>query len=168
MNEQSAITEAMIWEALETVPDPEIPVVSVVDLGIVQDVEMATDGAVTVKMTPTFAGCPAVGMMQEGMIDALHEIGVENVQVEVVLDPPWTTDRISQTARRKMQEFGIAPPQPLAGRGDGATIILMEAVNCPFCGSKDTRLENVFGPTLCRAMYHCDHCKQAFERFKPL
>ncbi|MCI0708950.1 MAG: phenylacetate-CoA oxygenase subunit PaaJ [Chloroflexi bacterium] len=162
------ITEQTIWDILNTVPDPEIPVVSMVELGIVQDVQLHDDESVTVKMTPTFAGCPALQMMQDDMRDALMDAGIKRVEIKVVLDPPWTSDRITDEARQKMADFGIAPPHKLHGKTDGAMIMLMEKPKCPFCESGNTHLENPFGPTLCRAIYYCDNCQQPFELFKPL
>lgn len=162
------VTSQHIWEILQTVPDPEIPTVSVVELGIIQQVAVDKNGAVSVKMTPTFAGCPAIAMMQESIQDALNAAGIEVVNVEVVFHPPWTSDCITEAGRRKLEEFGVAPPPKLQGRGEGAVIMLMERIACPFCGSTQTRLDTPFGPTLCRAMYFCDSCRQPFEMFKPL
>lgn len=162
------LTEERIWQILDTVPDPEIPVVSMVDLGIIQGVNMTETGGVHIQMTPTFSGCPALEMMQDNIREALAAEGVVEVEIKIVLDPPWTSDRISDQGRQKMAEFGIAPPQHIRGRGDGAVIMFLEDVACPFCQSKNTKMENPFGPTLCRAIYYCHNCQQAFELFKPL
>ncbi len=160
--------EAQVWEVLQSVPDPEIPTVSVVELGIVHEVAVGPDGSVRVAMTPTFAGCPATEMMQQDIREALAGAGVTEIAVDVVFDPPWTSDRISAEGRRKLKEFGLAPPPPVQGRGDGAMILLVEQIACPFCDATNTRLESPFGPTLCRAIYYCNSCKQSFEMFKPL
>lgn len=168
MEKLHTITEDQIWELLQTVPDPEVPVISVVELGIIQRVEVEESGAVRIAMTPTFAGCPAVEMMQNDMRTALESANISDVQIEIVYDPAWTSDRITEEGRRKLKAFGLAPPPPLLGRSDGSMILLVEQIECPFCESKQTRLESPFGPTLCRAIYYCNSCKQSFELFKPL
>lgn len=160
--------EAQIWQILESVADPEIPVISVVDMGIIQGVAISADGTVRVSMTPTFAGCPALEMMQTDIRSALQVAGYEQVQVDVVLNPPWTSERISAEGRRKLKEFGLAPPPPMQGGTDGAMLLFLDAIGCPFCDSTNTRLESPFGPTLCRAIYYCNNCHQPFELFKPL
>jgi ring-1,2-phenylacetyl-CoA epoxidase subunit PaaD len=162
------LTTEAILTLLETIADPEIPAISIVDLGIIQAVSIADDGKVTVDMTPTYAGCPALHMMQAEIIETLHAAGVADVQVNIVFDPPWSSDRISVAGRQKMQEFGIAPPPRLQGGKDGAMLLFLEAITCPFCQSSQTHLENPFGPTSCRAIYYCDNCHQPFELFKPL
>lgn len=164
----STIDEKTVWGILETVADPEIPTVSIVELGIIQAVQLGTDNAVQIKMTPTFAGCPAIHMMQENIQEALGHAGIQDVLIELVFDPPWTSDRITESGRQKMAKIGIAPPPHLHGRGDGAMIMLVENIACPFCNSSKTHLDAAFGPTLCRAIYRCDDCHQPFELFKPL
>lgn len=158
------VTEQDVWNALEDVKDPEIPVVSVVELGIIQGVDIAEDGDVTVKMTPTFAGCPAVEMMRGGIAERLEQMGVD-ATVEVTLDPPWTSDRITDSGRKKLKEIGLAPP---AKHGGTIELDLVQVVQCPYCDSKDTTLESSFGTTLCRKIYYCNDCKQSFEKFKAL
>lgn len=161
-----APTPAAVWAALDEVKDPEIPTVSVVELGIVHDVRVDGD-TVTVLATPTYVGCPALGVISRAIAQRVAALpGVGAVRVDFVLDPPWTTERISAAGREKLRAFGIAPPpplitpQPLAG---------LEAVpRCPFCGSGDTHLENVFGPTACRSIFYCDACKNPFEAVKPV
>lgn len=160
--------EAQIWAILQTVADPEIPVLSVVDMGIIQSVEISGGGEVRVAMTPTFAGCPALEMMQSDIRAALNGAGYTTIQIDVVLDPPWTSERMSEDGRRKLKEFGLAPPPRMQGGTDGAMLLFMEAITCPFCDSTNTRLESPFGPTLCRAIYYCNGCHQPFELFKPL
>lgn len=162
--ETQTYSEAEIWEALKEVMDPEIPVLSLVDLGVVQEVKI-TDEGVTVVMTPTFAGCPALEVMRRQVEEKLQEMGVPNPKVEMVLEPAWTSDRITPEGRRKLESFGLAPP-PIHG-GD-VEIMLNPVVRCPYCGSHNTRVTNTFGSTLCRAIYYCDDCQQAFEQFKPL
>jgi ring-1,2-phenylacetyl-CoA epoxidase subunit PaaD len=152
---------ALVWSALDTVTDPEIPVVSIVDMGIVAKVSL-DDGHVIVEMTPTFAGCPALDVIRENIRHAVRAAGFENVRVDVVFDPPWTSDRITPEGRRKLKSFGLAPPACDAREG------FVAAVPCPHCDSPDTTLESLFGPTLCRAIHYCNACRQSFEQFKPL
>jgi len=157
--------ELAVWEALSTVPDPEIPAVSVVDMGMIKQVEV--DGAeVRVTVLPTFTGCPAIPVIKQDVGSAVGAVGdVESVSVETTFDPPWTTDRISDEGRAKLKEFGLAPPT-----GKGPVLIteigLPKRAECPFCGSTDTHSENAFGPTPCRALYYCESCRQPFEQFK--
>ncbi len=153
-----------IWRALDAVMDPEIPVVSMVEMGIVRDVKIEND-VVIVTMTPTFAGCPALDVMRNAIVEKLRELGIENVAVKTVLSPPWTSDWISEPARAKLKAFGLAPP-PLHG---GNIALYFDAlVACPYCNSTNTRVTNTFGPTLCRAIYFCRDCHQPFEQFKAL
>jgi ring-1,2-phenylacetyl-CoA epoxidase subunit PaaD len=157
-------TEAQILTALQDVKDPEIPVVSIVEMGLIADVQVGLE-EVRVKITPTFAGCPAVEVMRAGAEQRLRELGVGRVSVEITFDPPWNSNRISVEGRRKLKEFGLAPPRPHNGT---VNLIQLELINCPFCGSADTTLESAFGPTLCRAIHYCHNCQQSFEQFKPL
>jgi ring-1,2-phenylacetyl-CoA epoxidase subunit PaaD len=154
-----------IWQALEEVKDPEIPVVSVVEMGIVRDVALSSDGTVVVKMTPTFSGCPALHVMQADIKQKVMEIGAPAVRVETVLYPPWSSDWISDAARQKLKDFGLAPPQK---HGGNLEITFYELARCPYCDSANTTLTNSFGPTLCRAIYTCNSCRQPFEQFKAL
>jgi ring-1,2-phenylacetyl-CoA epoxidase subunit PaaD len=157
-------TEAQVLAALQDVKDPEIPLVSIVELGMVAAVHIEPE-AVQVKITPTFAGCPAVDVMRAEAERRLRALGIARVSVALTYDPPWDSNRISAEGRRKLEEFGLAPPRPHNGSVD---LIQLELVNCPFCGSADTRLESAFGPTLCRAIHYCRKCQQSFEQFKPL
>jgi ring-1,2-phenylacetyl-CoA epoxidase subunit PaaD len=162
----SAVTAGRVWEALAEIPDPEIPVISIVDLGVVRDVEVE-DGHVRVELTPTFMGCPALEAMQRSMREEIERLGGE-AEIEVVLDDSWTTDRITPLGRQKLQAAGFAPPVP---RETGAvTLVQLERgpFRCPWCGSSDTKLENIFGPTPCRSLRYCNGCRQPFEQFKTL
>lgn len=159
--------DGRVWDALTRVMDPEIPVVSVVEMGMVKDVEISDNRAV-VTMLPTFTGCPAVPIIKEDVAAAVAAVGgIDEVEVEFSFDPPWTSDRISEAGRRKLGEFGIAPPT-----GEGPVLIgdigIPTVARCPFCGSRDTRAENPFGPTPCRAIYYCAACRNPFEVFKPV
>lgn len=155
----------MVWQALQAVADPEIPPLSILDLGIITDVRVERDG-VTVDMTPTFAGCPALDMIRENITEAVAQLGDDRVTVNIVYDPPWTTDRITETGRRVLKEFGLAPP----GRqcGGGSAVPDLDRVPCPHCDATDTELESLFGPTLCRSIHYCKSCRQSFEHFKPV
>jgi len=153
----------VVWRALERVTDPEIPVLNVVDLGIIAAVRIHGNH-VEVDMTPTFAGCPALDVIREEIRQSVSEAMQHAVTVHVVYDPPWTSDRISEEGRRKLKAFGLSPPGPRCGSIPAS----LEKVACPFCESKDTRLDSIFGPTLCRSMHYCESCRQSFEHFKPV
>ena len=159
------VTEAQVWEALAEVPDPEIPVISVVDLGVVRGVRVE-EGRVHVEFTPTFLGCPALEVMREQMAARIAELGAV-AEVEVVLDDSWSTDKITPEGREKLREAGFAPPTP---RGKATTLVQLQSngFRCPYCGSRDTALENLFGPTPCRSLRYCRSCRQPFEQFKTI
>jgi ring-1,2-phenylacetyl-CoA epoxidase subunit PaaD len=153
-----------IWQTLNTIADPEIPVVTLVELGVVR--EVAVDGArVIITITPTFAGCPAMHAMREEIVEKLRAIGLEQIEVRTALNPPWTSEWLSDEVRSKLKQFGLAPPPRHSGNIE---IALMEVVACPHCGSKETVLDNAFGPTLCQSLHYCHACRQSFQRFKPL
>lgn len=159
-----APTHEEIWEVLETVRDPEIPVVSVVEMGMIRSVGVE-GGSIYVSLSPTFVGCPALNLIRDEIVARLKDAGAQEVRVRLTLAPPWTSDWIAPQARQKLEEFGLAPPPLHAGRIEAA---LLEAVPCPFCGSTETEPVNFFGSTLCRAIYRCGRCRQPFEQFKPL
>jgi ring-1,2-phenylacetyl-CoA epoxidase subunit PaaD len=156
----------VVWRRLAEIPDPELPIVSIVDLGVVRDVHV--DGArVSVELTPTFMGCPALETMRAQMEDAIRALGAEP-DVRVVLDDSWSTDLITPEGREKLRAAGFAPPAP---RSAGPpTLVQLERgpFRCPWCGSTDTRLDNVFGPTPCRSLRYCNACRQPFEQFKTI
>ncbi|MBP6017160.1 MAG: phenylacetate-CoA oxygenase subunit PaaJ [Candidatus Promineofilum sp.] len=154
-----------VWQALAGVMDPEIPVISVVEMGIVREVEMTADG-VAVTMTPTFSGCPALDVMRRDIETAVRGLGIERVTVQTVLHPPWSTEWISEAGREKLRGFGLAPPP--RHTGDITTITFFDLTECPRCGSTNTSLRNAFGPTLCRMIWYCNECRDAFEQFKAL
>jgi ring-1,2-phenylacetyl-CoA epoxidase subunit PaaD len=161
------VTAERIWEALAEIPDPEIPAVSLVDLGVVRDVTVDGD-RVYIEFTPTFLGCPALEVMRDQMAEAVHELGAR-ADVEVVLDDSWSTDRITAEGRRKLRESGFAPPKPRGNGGQPQLVQLQRQIfQCPYCGSTDTRLENIFGPTPCRSIRYCAACRQPFEQFKTI
>jgi ring-1,2-phenylacetyl-CoA epoxidase subunit PaaD len=158
------INEKTVWQALEEVKDPEIPVVSVVELGVVRDVIVEGDDVV-VKMTPTFSGCPALHVIERDIEAKVRSLDVGDVTVKTVLYPPWTTDWITDEGRQKLKGFGLAPPMKHGGRLE---ITFYDLAACPYCDSADTTIKNTFGPTLCRAIYYCNECQQPFEQFKAL
>ena len=158
--------EEQILKALYEVKDPEIPVISVVDLGIIPKVSVNEDGYAVVTMTPTFTACPATQVMQNEIIAAVEALEfVEKAIVKVDFSIPWTSDKISELGRQQLKEFGLAPPNKHHGKLDMDKIA---DVNCPHCGSDHTSLKILFGATLCRSNHFCYDCKQAFEAFKPV
>ena len=159
------VTEQDVWEALAEVLDPEIPVISLVDLGVIKEVVVADD-SVRIDFTPTFMGCPALDTMEREMRARVAQLGVE-VEVRVVLDDSWSTERISPKGREKLRRAGFAPPTPRAA-GKLELVHLQRGFRCPYCGSTDTRLENLFGPTPCRSIRYCSECRQPFEQFKTI
>lgn len=157
-------TEERAWKALGRVVDPEIPVLTILDMKLIS--RLAVDGTrVTVGFTPTFAGCPAIAMMKEEIGKVLREEGFLEVSVETDYATPWSTDLLEAGAKERLRAFGVAPPGPV--EADLATS-LARPVPCPMCGAQATHLESAFGPTLCKQIFYCDACRQSFERFKPL
>lgn len=169
--------EALIWAALAEVPDPEIPAISVVDLGVVGSVALAEDrSSLRVELMPTFIGCPATEVMREAITSRLSALAVaDRVEVALSYAQPWTSDRITPAGREHLRLSGFAPPPHLRELTelDQLTTLspvadIVASATCPYCGSRQTTLENSFGPTLCRAIYHCASCRQPFEAFKPI
>jgi ring-1,2-phenylacetyl-CoA epoxidase subunit PaaD len=155
-----------VWHALAEVPDPELPAVSVVDLGVVRNVEVR-DSRVRVELTPTFLGCPALELMRAQMAERIRALGAE-ADIAVVLDGSWSSDRITPEGREKLRHAGLAPPAPRAAGEPRLVQLRGNAFRCPYCGSRDTRLENIFGPTPCRSLRYCTSCRQPFEQFKTI
>lgn len=161
-----------VWAWLEDVKDPEVPVLSVVELGIVRDVRL-DDGTVTVTITPTYSGCPAMVEIEQEIVRALGAHGVDRVRLETVYAPAWTTDWMSDAAKRKLEAYGIAPPARVAHEPDVVAIQSRRSltaralVACPFCGSHETELRSEYGSTACKAIHFCRSCQQPFEEFKP-
>ena len=160
------LTEEQVWDALGDVEDPEIPVISVVDLGVVRDVKVEDD-RVHVEFTPTFLGCPALEVMRAQMAAKIAELGAEP-DVEVIQDDSWSTDRITPAGREKLRAAGLAPPAPREAGTPTLVQLRGKVHRCPYCGSSDTALENIFGPTPCRSLRYCRSCKQPFEQFKTI
>jgi ring-1,2-phenylacetyl-CoA epoxidase subunit PaaD len=170
-----------IWNWLEEVVDPEIPAVSVVDLGIVRDLSWREDQGkpkLIVAITPTYSGCPATAVIKKDIVTTLGEHGITQVQIETRLAPAWTTDWLSEKGKRCLREYGIAPPQPVGmcscvavrgrfmGDSAGPEGPPYHAIECPRCGSKKTRMVSQFGSTPCKAFYVCDACREPFDYFK--
>lgn len=160
------VTEERVWAALAKIPDPEIPTVSVVDLGVVRSVEVE-GGRVRVEFTPTFLGCPALEVMRDQMAASIRALGAEP-EVDVIQDDSWSTDRITAEGRRKLRESGFAPPAPREAAPPTLIQLQSGVFRCPYCGSTETRLENIFGPTPCRSIRYCAACRQPFEQFKTI
>lgn len=160
----NVINSEQIWQLLEEIYDPEIPVISIVELGMIRNVGL-TDDKVYVTMTPTFIGCPALDVIRQDIKQKLQESGIDNLEVKVSLSQPWTSDWITNEGRKKLKEFGLSPPPRHGGELEFA---IVEIAPCPYCDSDNTVLKNSFGPTLCRAIFFCNNCHQPFEQFKPI
>ena len=160
------VTADDVWAALAEIPDPEIPVISLVDLGVIKGVEV-DDGHVRIEFTPTFLGCPALEPMQRAMEAKVDELGAR-AEVRVVLDDSWSTDKITPVGREKLRVAGLAPPAPREAGKLNLVELQRGGFRCPYCGSTETRLENLFGPTPCRSIRYCDSCRQPFEQFKTI
>jgi ring-1,2-phenylacetyl-CoA epoxidase subunit PaaD len=159
------VTKDEILKALEDVKDPEIPTISVVDLGLITDVQVNEENSVYVTMTPTFAGCPALKVLEELVSNRIKMLGAENVDVKTTFDKQWNTNMISEKGREMLKKHGLAPPPLHSGL---VQIDILKHVKCPYCGSSNTELKTPFGPTLCRSLHYCNDCMQAFEQFKPV
>ena len=161
------LDEQQVWEALKDVPDPELPAISVVDMGIVRHIQVDTAASsIQVDITPTFAGCPALSQIRLGIRDRLLQLA-SHVEVNVTMKQAWTSDLLSDEARKKLHSVGIAPPPKVGGRR-ALPMLMNQPLTCPYCGSQQTTLENAFGPTPCRAIVYCANCHQPFEQFKPI
>lgn len=150
------------WAVAATVPDPELPVVTIEDLGILRDVVEHDQGHVHVQITPTYSGCPAMETIRDEIVAALTEAGFWHVNVEFVLSPPWTTDWMTDECRDKLASYGIAPPAL------GGPVPLMLSVRCPRCGSPNTREVSRFGSTACKSLWSCRDCREPFDHFKAI
>lgn len=157
--------EEEIWAALKEVMDPEIPTISLVDLGVITDVWISDDNVAHVRMTPTFVGCPAMDYMQADVRRSLNELGFDEVDVQMNFDVQWNSNFVTPAGREALKKHGLAPPVEYSG------LLQLDVLNntpCPFCGSRNTTLHSPFGPTLCRSLHYCNSCSQAFEGFKPI
>lgn len=158
---------ARVWDAAATVLDPEVPVLTIEDLGVLRSAEFV-DGRAHVTITPTYSGCPAMDSIRDDVVSALAAAGYPEPQVELVLSPAWTTDWMSEAGKRKLEEYGIAPPTGLTPVRRTGSVRVVLAVRCPQCGSLDTRETSRFGSTSCKALYSCNACQEPFDYFKVL
>lgn len=167
---QSDVLE-QAWAAAATVVDPELPMLTLLDLGVLRDVAVDEDGTVVAAITPTYSGCPAMATMRDDLVRTLQEAGFPGARVRVVLEPAWTTDWITPAGRAALAEAGISPPGP-ASRSDGPVALQLlptrRAVTCPRCGSADVDLTSEFGSTACKAMYRCLACLEPFDHVKEI
>ncbi len=164
---KDVLSRDKVYEWLGHVTDPEVPVLSILDLGIVRDVIVTgpdNEPSVKVVITPTYSGCPAMDVISIGIRMALASRGIKRVDIEAQLSPAWTTDWMTEDGKRKLKEYGIAPPNRKAFQALG--LFEVEEVTCPRCGSEDTEQVSQFGPTSCKALYKCHSCKEPFEHFK--
>lgn len=174
MSTALALTLERAWEVLQTVLDPEVPVVSICDLGIVRQVQLAGEHGVEVVLTPTYSGCPATELIAKETTNALAKAGFNPVNLSVQHAPAWTTDWISAAGRDKLRSYGIAPPGPVLANQDIVLRFMPQgqlpappALHCPRCGSANTERLSAFGSTACKALWRCLACHEPFEHFKP-
>lgn len=167
MSATAELSRDRVLAILNDVKDPEVPVLSVVELGIVRDVEVR-GAAVRVTVTPTYSGCPAMAVIERDIAEALRAQGAGEVEIATVYSPAWTTDWIPAAAREKLRTYGIAPPGASHDEGPVAIGRRRAAVRCPFCGSARTALRSEFGSTACKAIHVCEECRQPFEEFKAI
>ena len=165
------VTAEQVWSAFGEIPDPEIPVISLVELGVIRSVDVQ-DGHVRVEFTPTFLGCPALEAMKRALEQKVVELG-GNADVRVISDDSWSTDKITPTGREKLRAAGFAPPAPREACAPAPALVQLRQLQsnvfrCPYCNSTQTKLENIFGPTPCRSLRYCESCRQPFEQFKTI
>ncbi len=172
MSSVAAVTarQEAAWEVAASVTDPELPVLTLADLGVLREVTVTGAGSVTVVLTPTYSGCPALAVMREDVVRRLRAAGFDDVTLRISLAPPWSSDWISDRGRRALREHGISPPGPAARSGAGTVPLTLaptrRAVRCPRCGSDEVALTSEFGPTACTALYRCSGCLEPFEHVK--
>lgn len=165
MSTSHTISTDRIWSILETVPDPEVPVLSVIDLGIVRDV-LLNDNKVEISITPTYSGCPAMDMISMNIRLALLEKGYKDIEIKTILSPVWTTDWMTEKGKEKLKAYGIAPPNAKQAVCTPEAFNAEEAIQCPHCNSYHTTLISQFGSTACKALYKCEDCHEPFDYFK--
>lgn len=156
------------WSVAASVPDPELPVLTIEDLGVLRDVTEDDRGRVHVQITPTYSGCPAMETIRTDLIDVLSRAGYRDVCVEFVLAPAWTTDWMTQSGRQKLAAYGVAPPAARSPMGNTGPVSVPLSVRCPQCGSLDTRESSRFGSTACKSLWVCGSCREPFDHFKEL
>lgn len=153
-----------IENILKNIPDPEIPVINIVEMGIVRDVEFI-DNELVVKITPTYSGCPAMKAIEDDIVSELKSNGIENISVQKIFTPAWSTDLLTDEAKRKLKEYGIAPPEGKA-ENEFYRDLITKPIECPYCNSRETKLTSQFGSTACKSLHYCNSCQQPFEHFK--
>ena len=154
-----------ILALLSEIPDPEIPVITIVELGVIRDIQVIDDTTIELKITPTYSGCPAMKQMEDDIITTLNKKGIEHVRIKTVYTPAWTTDWISEDAKEKLRKYGIAPPQESTTDKSFLTGKTKQ-IKCPRCGSLHTEMVSQFGSTACKALYKCKDCLEPFDYFK--
>jgi len=159
-------SEAQVWELLATIPDPDIPVISIVELGIVRNVKLEVGGEIIVTITPSYSGCPAMGVFKEEIKLLLMKYGAKAVHIKVSHAPAWNTDWLNEATKLKMKEYGIAPPEKLLGKDAVLFSDSQVKKTCPHCDQKNTKLISQFGSTPCKSLWYCNTCEQPFEYFK--
>jgi ring-1,2-phenylacetyl-CoA epoxidase subunit PaaD len=162
--------EEALFEVLRGIPDPEVPALDIVELGIVRRVELTADGTVTVEVTPTYSGCPAMQMIEQEIVAALRANGYDRVELRTVYSPAWTTDWLSDAAKAKLKAYGIAAPAHTVVEQELVPLMssVRRATACPYCGSSNTERKSEFGSTACKAIHYCHGCEQPFEEFKAI
>lgn len=158
------VSNKNIWSILKTIKDPEIPFISIVDLGMINKIEIDNNN-LTINLIPTFTACPAINYIENQIHSTLTEKTQLNVNVNVTFDPPWNSNMISEKGLKELKKFGIAPPKP---HQNNVCFKLLQKIECPFCNGFETILKSAFGSTLCRSMHYCNSCNQSFEHFKPI
>jgi ring-1,2-phenylacetyl-CoA epoxidase subunit PaaD len=165
-NKEEIITSDKIWAYLSEVLDPEVPVINVVELGVVRAVAVENN-LVTITITPTYSGCPAMKVIEDDITSKLKEKSITNIKINTILSPAWTTDWITEVAREKLRAYGIAPPEK--GTADkGVLFGKPKVISCPYCKGKNTIMKSQFGSTACKALYYCNDCMEPFDYFKCL
>ncbi|MEP6467492.1 MAG: 1,2-phenylacetyl-CoA epoxidase subunit PaaD [Parafilimonas sp.] len=166
MIDEMNIQEKKIWQLLETVSDPEVPVLSIIDLGIVRNVEIDSSHKIKITITPTYTGCPAMDVINMSIRMCLLENGFKNIEIKNVLSPAWTTDWMSEAGKQKLKAYGIAPPNVSQQVCTPDLFQKEEAIQCPHCNSYHTQIISRFGSTACKALYKCNACMEPFDYFK--
>ena len=159
------LNEEQIWELMHQIPDPEIPVIDIVELGVIRAVKLNNKSSVEITITPTYSGCPAMKQMEDDIRKQLNEAGFSEIKINTVYNPPWTTDWITQEAKVKLNNYGIAPPEH-SSIDKGVLLGRERIVKCPRCSSTSTQLVSQFGSTACKALYKCSDCLEPFDYFK--
>jgi ring-1,2-phenylacetyl-CoA epoxidase subunit PaaD len=159
------LNEEQIWELMHQIPDPEIPVIDIVELGVIRAVKLNNKSSVEITITPTYSGCPAMKQMEDDIRKQLNEAGFSEIKINTVYNPPWTTDWITQEAKVKLNNYGIAPPEH-SSIDKGVLLGRDRIVKCPRCSSTSTQLVSQFGSTACKALYKCSDCLEPFDYFK--